>query len=417
MNDLSAFQSGAFVKLFRLFQKKYFSLGGMRGTVSLKEFTMEEIEEIAGFLGVSNRMLERKAVVSLKEFEEKLASSAFAYLTLVQVVEAVLQEKLQTKEQAQLEKERAAHEFIGRLREVVKPFPKWLSQIEKRGPDSRFIWQQQEEIVPEIERTVNAVSNRLPDGQFERLPIFAQRTTGNPHAFDASALAGKLLVHAAYSLGSEQTAYPKTAEERSEVLAELQIVQDDLWSFVTFQGLHGYADGGLHPLWKAAAETASAVNMPMRELMKIDRVLPAGVPIVWVVENSSVASTLMDAHPAAAIICTHGQLRLAGWRLLDLLPADVRIYYSGDMDPEGLLIAQKITERYGGRVKLWQMNEVNYDAYKSETVAAERMMKLDKVAILPGVVERLRECRLAAYQEAWLGLMIEDIHRAEQRCL
>lgn len=413
MNNLSAFQRAAFVKLFRLFQKKYFSLGGMRGTVSLKEFTMEEIDEIAGFLGVSNRMLERKAVVSLKEFEGKLATSAFAYLTLVQVVEAVLQEKLQTKEQVRLEKERAAQEFMKKLREVLQPFPEWLAQIEKRGPDSRFIWQQQGEILSEIERTALAVSNRLADGQFERLPIFAQRTTGNPHAFDASTLAGKLLVHAAYSLGSEHAAYPKTTEERAEVLADLQIVQDDLWSFVTFQGLHGFAGDGLHPLWQAAVETASAVNMPMRELMKIDLVLPVSGRIVWVVENSSVASTLMDADSAAPIICTHGQLRLAGWRLLDLLPADTAIYYSGDMDPEGLLIAQRIAERYGVRVKFWQMNEANYDACKSEMVASERLMKLDKVTVLPGVVERLRECRLAAYQEAWLGLMIEDISRTE----
>lgn len=413
MNEVSAFQRAAFVKLFRLFQKKYFSLGSMRGTVSLKEFTAEEIEEIAGFLGVSNSMLERKAAVSLKEFEGKLATSAFAYLTLVQLVEAVLQEKLQTKEQVQLEKEQAASEFGEQLREVLQLFPEWLAQIDKRGPDSRFIWQQQGEVLPEIERTARAVSDRLPDNQFERLPIFAQRTTGNPHAFDASTLAGKLLVHAAYSLGSEQAVYPKTTEERAEVLASLQIVQDDLWSFVTLQGLHGFTDGGLHPLWKAAAETASAVNMPMRELMKIDRVQPVSGQIVWVVENSSVASTLMDADSAASIICTHGQLRLAGWRLLDLLPCELEIYYSGDMDPEGLQIAQKITERYGGRVRLWQMNEANYDAGKSEVLAAERLMKLDRVTVLPGVVERMRECRQAAYQEAWLELMIEDIHCAQ----
>ena len=53
----------------------------------------------------------------------------------------------------------------------------------------------------------------------------------------------------------------------------------------------------------------------------------------------------MDAHPTAPIICTHGQLRMASWRLLDLLDFDIEMYYSGDLDPEGLRIAQNIDRK------------------------------------------------------------------------
>ena len=412
MNRLAAFEHKAFVKLFQLFKKKYYSLGAMRGTISLKDFTAEEIEEIAGFLGVPVVHLARKGSLSLKQFEEQLATSAFANISLVELVEAVLKEKLQTKEQALAEKNTAEADFVARLCDILVDCPRWFAQIEKRTSDSRFIWQLQESVLPEIERVAQAVLQRLDENVFERLPIFAQRTTGNPHAFDANTLAGKLLVHAAFSLSEEEVAFPRTTEERVDLLATLQIVQDDLWNFVTCQGFHGYLGDTVHPVWQAAVETCSALNMPMRELLKVTRVEPNVGRHVWIVENSSVASTLMDENPNAPIICTHGQLRMASWRLLDLImqDEDIVLHYSGDLDPEGLLIAQKIVKRYPGHVELWQMDETSYMLGKSEELLPnERLLKLQKVEILPTVVERMKTDQRAAYQEGWLHLLLGDL--------
>src|SRR5690606_7264571 len=107
--------------------------------------------------------------------------------------------------------------------------------------------------------------------------------------------------------------------------------------------------------------------------------------------------TLMDANPAAPIICTHGQLRMASWRLLDLLGDNAEIYYSGDLDPEGIRIAEKITERYAGRVHLWHMNLKNYHMGKSDILSEERLAKLQHVKILPEVVHQMRHDKQASY--------------------
>lgn len=381
----------------------------MRGSVTLRDFSESEVEEIAGFLGIPQEKLLQKGSLTLKQFEENLATSAFAHLSLVELVEAVLQEKLQTKEQVELEKQLALQGFTQKLQEILAACPKWLEQIEKKTHDSRFIWQQHKSILPEIECVAHAIAKRLPHNQFERLPIFAQRTTGNPHAFDADTLAGKLLLHAAYSISEDAIAYPKTTEERVDLLATLQIVQDDLWNFVTCQGLQGFIRDEVHLVWQAAIETKSALNMPMRELMAIERVKPTIGRQVWVVENSSVASTLMDANPTAPIICTHGQLRMASWRLLDLLDSDVIIHYSGDLDPEGIRIAEKIVQRYAKRVELWHMNEETYALGKSDILPADRLAKLEQVTIIPNVVRQIIQCKQASYQEAWLELMLADV--------
>lgn len=188
-------------------------------------------------------------------------------------------------------------------------------------------------------------------------------------------------------------------------------MQDDLWNFVTVQGLVGYTHESIHKVWEAANQTKSALNMPMRELLNITRVQPLSNKSVYIVENSSVASTLMDINPEAPIICTHGQVRMAGWRLLDLLDSDVAIYYAGDLDPEGLHIAQNILKRYGSRVNLWRMDVQCYQNAMSETLSDDRLAKLKSITILPNVVEQMHQNKKAAYQEAWIDLLIEDIQR------
>lgn len=414
MNNLDAFKHEAYQKLFQQFKKKYYSFGRMRGTVSLKQFSPDEIDEIASFLGVSTIQLLRKGSLTVQQFEAQLATSAFAYMTLVELVEAVLKETLQTREQEKLELETAKQSFIQQLQQTLTNHPKWLAQIEKQTIDSRFIWQQQERILPEIQLVAKAIDEQIANEQFVRLPLFAQRATGNPHAFDANTIAGKLLVHAAFSMSDEEIAYPKTTEERVDLLATLKIVQDDLWNFVTFQGLAGYVNDEIHPVWHAALIAKSALNMPMRELMNIKRVHPAQGTEVWVIENSSVASTLMDANPNAPIICTHGQLRMTSWRLLDLLDEHIQINYSGDLDPEGIRIAQSIVNRYGDRVKLWRMNVESYKVGMSELLTDERLAKLNTVTILPEVVEQMLGCRKAAYQEAWIDGMVDDVQRVSK---
>ena len=48
-----------------------------------------------------------------------------------------------------------------------------------------------------------------------------------------------------------------------------------------------------------------------------------------------------------AYMCMNGQPRLAGLMVLDLLAkSGTEVYYSGDLDPEGILIAQKLSQYY-----------------------------------------------------------------------
>ena len=91
----------------------------------------------------------------------------------------------------------------------------------------------------------------------------------------------------------------------------------------------------------------------------------------------------------------NGQPRLSSLLLLDLLAGSgVRIYYAGDFDPEGVLIAQKLKQYYRGDFILWHMTRQDYEqAMSKETISERRMKMLEKITeprLLPAV-ERMRE--------------------------
>ena len=71
--------------------------------------------------------------------------------------------------------------------------------------------------------------------------------------------------------------------------------------------------------------------------------------------------------------------------LLDLLSRESRLHYAGDFDPEGLGIAQRLKDRYGSRLELWEYKPEYYLRARSAEnlpegmISPERMKKLDKL--------------------------------------
>ncbi|MBP3039556.1 TIGR02679 family protein [Bacillaceae bacterium Marseille-Q3522] len=411
-----------FVKLFKLFKDKYRSLGRIGGNVHLREFTDTELESIAGFLGQSKDKLKQKGSIALLDFEKELANTGFSEYTLLPLLEEVLQEKIYTKKEELEQLRRQEEQFIVSVKQAIPEAARWLQWIQDKKPDTRWIWSLYQQNKTELHEKLVQVFRAfrvLPEkGEFERLPFFSQRTTGNPHYFDHNETAGKLLLHCMYvdqvSHLNPNAAMPKSVEELNDFLGEYGIMRDDLWNFVTCRGLLAAAKNSIHPVWRAAADMQTVMNVPMKELEKLERIWPFSGANVWIVENSSVCSTIMDAVPAAPIICTHGQLRAAGWRMLDLLvQSDCRLFYSGDLDPEGIIIADRLKKRYGDHLILWRMDTQAYKASLSNEAISTRMVKLDNLSSpeWQKLINLMNEVKLAGYQEAIVSSLICDIRK------
>lgn len=410
-----------FMKLFSLFRDKYRSLGRSGGFVSLKGFEESEIESIAGFLGLSAAVLHEKGRIGLAQFENELANTGYSDVKLIELLEAIFEEPLLSKKEAAEKIRGRENDFLDSLKEVMPKADWWISWLGSRSLDTRWIWSlfhQNEQQLAETMKKVFFAFQSLPgEGQFERLPFFSQRSTGNPHYFDIANIGGRLLIHtlSVYKkIADPEFPFPKSTEEINDLLADFGLLRDDLWNFVTVNGFVAWTQKGVHPVWEAAVQTETVLNVPMKELGKLEKIQPASGSAVWIVENSSVASTIMDAVPYAPVVCTHGQLRAAGWRLLDKLTAvNCTLFYSGDLDPEGILIADRLKKRYQNQLVLWRMDAADYEKSISEEDVTERISKLASVdpQFWKEMIPLLTEKKKAGYQEALVDLLIGDIKK------
>ncbi|WP_347320776.1 TIGR02679 family protein [Rossellomorea sp. RS05] len=424
MSDLNSLkQEPAFQKLFLAFKKKYESLGRIGGSVSLKRYDDEELRAISGLTGVPVEELKTKRSMTLLSFEKTLDQTKYRYDSLRAFLEAYFGEELiANKERERDEQERDAA-FWTSLKDRHPMLAWYIEWIEGKSADTRWIWTMYRNDRAFVEDGLGVLEKGYSllqeDHTYLRIPLFAQMVTGNPHAFDRGAVLGKWLSHFLTVDQLDQGAeviFQKTTGEDMDLLGQYGLIRDDLWSFVTLRNLLTEAGGKLHPVWEAAAETGTVLNVPMKELLRLDRVYPAGGGNVWVVENSSVASTLMDLVPHAPVVCTHGQIRLAGWRLLELLAgeADVHIHYSGDLDPEGMMIAERLIRKFPEKVHLWRMDVQAYgESVSDEEISEKRLQKVRGLVhpTLKEVAMRMREEPRAGYQEALIGRLVEDMRK------
>lgn len=102
-------------------------------------------------------------------------------------------------------------------------------------------------------------------------------------------------------------------------------------------------------------------------------------------------------------MCMNGQPRLSAVLFLDLLwESGVKVYYAGDFDPEGLLIAQKVKQYYKGEFFYWHMSPRDYqDARSGEEISAKRLKMLERIQDeeLLETAGEIQKSRKAGYQE------------------
>ena len=158
-------------------------------------------------------------------------------------------------------------------------------------------------------------------------------------------------------------------------------------------------------------EQREPLHLTLMTLGRLAQVGPRTGKRVHIVENPAVFAVLASAWPEAAILCGNGQIRLATLVLLDLFDESIEFWYAGDYDPEGLLIAQKLKERYGERLRLWQYRREFYEKYRSDVEISDRSLKkLDRIywEELQEIKQALGRQKKAAYQEAMMEEYLAD---------
>ena len=246
---------------------------------------------------------------------------------------------------------------------------------------------------------------RLFPGAFD----FAAKMTGNPHAFDAGSSGGKLLYQVVKTdLAKRQiqiddkTILRSYQRQRSYLAVGLLI--DDVSNYAMLYNVQALQkDGEKHPGMAGFCEEKDMVQVPLSVMMKWEKMQCPDQKIL-IVENPSVFATLCaDDDGSHAYMCMNGQPRLAALVAMDLLAAGgTAVSYAGDLDPEGLLIGQKLAEYYPSEFQFVYMAAEDYkQSMSNETVSDRRIKMLDRInhPQLLDVVAAIRKYRRAGYQE------------------
>ena len=138
--------------------------------------------------------------------------------------------------------------------------------------------------------------------------------------------------------------------------------------------------------------------------------------IIFIVENPSVFTELVStvSETDCGLVCTFGQIKSVGYQLIDMLvKGGCEIFYAGDFDPEGLMIAENLMKKYD-KVKAWRMSYTDYAAISknNDIISQRRLNILDRIEILKETALKIKETKQAAYQELLIKEMSEDIRKA-----
>ncbi len=418
---LAYFNHSSFQRLFAAAARKYRALGRVGGTVRLCGLTPEEQEALTGFLGRDCRD-RAEITVSLQEMDGILQQSRFS-LAFPEFLSRYFGDEMRShKEMARQEEQQWAVFFAGLAKQACTPAAcTWLSKLAGgRGAGYRVVlalYRQDKPGAAELlEACVRALDRLiLLPGRRQRLPVFAANLTGDPHALDGDKPLGRLLFFSLHHLyGLSETEYG--AERRKALFSRAGLEEDDLSSNVIVAGLKVQPQDPRAAVFTASAAAASPLLLPLRFLAQPTAWLPRKI---YVLENPAVCSALLDAAPAGveipALLCTSGQPSVAALVLLDqLIAAGAAICYSGDFDPAGLEIGQRLAERYAAAFQPWFFDADTYlQAKKGVKLTGEQRKKLAGLQIAwdNRLVETMLQVGKAVYQEVFVEQMGKHLYK------
>lgn len=407
-------------RCFRELWRKWRSYGRAAGQITMKETSQEERRMIGGIVGKA--FYDETIRFSFQEFEQGLQKTRFAPVEMKDVLEEYFGEALCTNQGKRVEAQLAKGEFF---KEILSSTGKskaytWIRDMEA---NKKFGYQllireygrdrgQALELAENVGEALVRVENAKAAGTEIPLAVFAADITGNPHYFDRGTTAGQLLIHGICYL--ENTSFPGNAHQWRGLLLSVGIVPDNVSSMVHAFGLHIKTTEGWHPAYEVFCARKEPCVITMENLREVTGVQAAGNR-VYVVENEMVFSYLLDKGKGKnfTLLCTSGQLRAAALELIPfILDSGAEIRYSGDMDPDGLGIADRLWQKYGDRIQIWRMTPDDYaKSLSGESVGETGMAKLENIRnpLLQKTAACIMEKKMAAYQENLLEDLLADI--------
>lgn len=416
-------QNQVYQRCFTELRKKWENNGKAAGRIVLKEASEEEKRAIGGIVG--KMFLEENIRFTFAEFEQGLQNTRFAPIDIKELLEAYFGEAILTRQEKKSLIKNEKELFLNRIYKelqrkasVSSSVPIWFHTLmqEKKYGYQLLIKEfgnepDRAELLAKSVGTALIRLEEMTEEEMYPLAVFAAEISGNPHFFDRGTTAAQLLLHGMCFWKNWKI--PVTAYEWREALNNVGILCDNIASIVHALGIHIETKEGLHPAYEAFCRRKEPYVITSENLKYVISAKAANHQ-VYIVENEMVFLYLAEhmKDRECALLCTSGQLRVAAFQLISLLiENNTVIYYSGDLDPEGMGIADRLWQKYGDVIQMWRMSSKDYFySISDEELSEQRLAKLENLRhpLLKQTAEYMLVQKRAGYQENILERMLED---------
>ena len=381
-NEFAKYLSNkGFERFMEAWKDKYERLGHLGGKITLDHLLDEEIKALSGLLGLnlSNKML----TISYTQFIKKVNMTKYSGVDFFNTLELWNKAPIYCRKENKQFHSLVLEEFKESLLEEVTSLKSssWLSYYFEHD---RFVTRYFDNDPNWYRFVLIHVCHGLEDlpiytNHYELLPIFAQKITKNPHFFDDDLPRDLLLKGIMYLLDIDIEI--ASSQEVFDILYKAGILKDDLSNYCPICHITPVKD---FIAWKGFYDLYEPWNMNLYNINQVTE--PFHLSSVMIFENPSVFRTICTfakLHQlSSGFICSNGQINICTYILLEkLIQSGCILYYTGDYDPEGLLIADKLKQRYGDKIILWGYKKEYFHSIKIKqmTISPKRMQILKQI--------------------------------------
>ncbi|MCI6266530.1 MAG: TIGR02679 domain-containing protein [Erysipelotrichaceae bacterium] len=387
-----------FDRFIQKLYEKYQSLSKFSGTIKLSNLKEEDAISLSRLFGTTYQEKEN-ITISIKKFIRIMESSKYEDFDIYTLVEEYLGINLVTKKEKEASKRNKEEEFYQSIIEIeISKGSLWLKNVieNKIAPYSLIQkrYNQNKESLRKELLNVIAMINHLPKEKV-MLPIFSSTITKDPHYLDLENRTSTLFLYALSSL--DNSPYPNTREEKITLLSKYNIEIDNLSNFVLTYNLLSEKD-----YINAFSKNKESLILNIQNIINTKKI-DTKQKKVYIFENPSILTEILSKNIDVSVIISGGFPNSSVYLLLDkLLENKNKLYYNGDFDPEGLIIASKLKEKYQSNLELFCYSISDYETCISKKkISPSRLNKLSKIETqeLLEIKELLLKNKVAAYQE------------------
>jgi len=412
MHDYTKYfkEKNGFNRFINKLYEKYKSLGKISGIIKLNNITKEESEVLSRLFG-EEYIVGSNISISVRKFVNIMNNSKFIDFDINTLVSEYLNTKLVSKKE---EKNINKDEENIFYEEIINNYGSCLKEIiNKKSKSYNIIHQRylknKKTLKKELINVINLINN-IPKEK-TLLSIYSSNITQNPHYLDIDNSHSVLFFSVLSDINN--ISYPNTREEKIKLLQKYNIEIDNLSNFaITYKLLSN----------KESINLFESQNESL--ILNIQNIINSDYfdtkkKRVFIFENPSILSEIINRNIDESVIIADGFPNTSVHLLIEkLIKTNNKLYYNGDFDPEGLLIASKLKEKYNDNIELFCYNKEDYQCCVSKNSINDlRLKKIDKVnnEELKEIKELLFNNKYSVYQENNKERLLEFINNIDSK--